>query len=102
MLTFKSLATASAVLSFISGINAERAVDIFKRNQEPSQPSCTDFTPFVYAGCFQDGNPDTLLFKGPNNKNMTVEQCVAFCKGNIYQNPLDLNVLSREYTHTLA
>ncbi len=85
MLSFKSLAAASAALTFFSGVNAGYPVEVVKRNQEPSQPSCTDFTPFVYAGCFENlGSPfpDTLLYKGPNTQNMTVETCVAFCKGS--------------------
>ncbi|KAE8451985.1 hypothetical protein EG329_002150 [Mollisiaceae sp. DMI_Dod_QoI] len=88
MLSFKSLAAASAALTFFSGVNAGYPVEVVKRNQEPSQPSCTDFTPFVYAGCFENlGSPfpDTLLYKGPNTQNMTVETCVAFCKGNDYR-----------------
>ncbi|CZR66188.1 related to beta-1,3 exoglucanase [Phialocephala subalpina] len=90
MLTFQSLATASAVLTFLSGADAGSyyTAELVKRNQEPSQPSCTDFTPFVYAGCFQNlgsPDPDALLYKGPNTQNMTVETCVAFCKGNDYR-----------------
>ncbi|KUJ21127.1 WSC-domain-containing protein [Mollisia scopiformis] len=88
MLSLKSLATASAAFTLLSGVNAGPSVDIVKRNQEPPGPSCTDFTPYVYAGCFQNlGSPypDTLLYTGPNTQNMTVETCVAFCKGNDYR-----------------
>ncbi|KAH8658736.1 WSC domain-containing protein [Tricladium varicosporioides] len=60
-----------------------------RRNQEPSKPSCTDFTPFVYAGCFEDPPspaPHTLLYtSGLSTQNMTIETCVAFCKGNSYR-----------------
>lgn len=102
MLSFKSLAAATAVLTFVSGINAESSLNLVKRNQEPPQPSCTDFTPFVYAGCFENlgsPNPDALLYTGPNTPNMTVEICVAFCKGNIYQNLQDVVNVTVEVNH---
>ncbi|KAL6833351.1 WSC domain-containing protein [Trichoderma sp. SZMC 28015] len=50
-------------------------------------PPCLDeFKPFVASGCFQDGTPGTpqaLIFRSSlSSDNMTVEQCVADCKGN--------------------
>ncbi|KAM0251076.1 hypothetical protein ACHAQJ_008358 [Trichoderma viride] len=50
-------------------------------------PPCLDkFQPFVYSGCFQDGgsgNPNALIFRSSlSSDNMTVEECVADCKGN--------------------
>lgn len=82
MLNLKFFTVAAAALTLVSGVDAA-GYPIKKRNQEPDQPSCTDFTPFKYAGCFQDpSNPGrALLFDGPSNDNMTVETCVAFCKG---------------------
>ncbi|KAH7303931.1 WSC domain-containing protein [Stachybotrys elegans] len=47
-------------------------------------PPCLDpFQPFVYSGCFQDGSPRTLEYRSEqSSRNMTVEACVAECKGN--------------------
>ncbi|RGP78132.1 hypothetical protein FLONG3_3701, partial [Fusarium longipes] len=51
-------------------------------------PPCLDpFQPYVAAGCFQDGVPgnsgSALIYRsGQNQYNMTVEKCVAECKGN--------------------
>ncbi|KAK7418808.1 hypothetical protein QQX98_003670 [Neonectria punicea] len=60
---------------------------------QPSQawnielPSCLDpFQPYVYAGCFnghQDNGRDTLIYRSSQDLQvMTVEKCVAECKGN--------------------
>ncbi|KAG0652200.1 WSC domain-containing [Hyphodiscus hymeniophilus] len=84
MLNLKSFFAASAALTLVSGIS----VDVVRRNEEPAQPSCTDFTPFVYAGCFTDpSSPERALLydSGLDTQNMTVEKCVAFCKGNDYK-----------------
>jgi hypothetical protein len=79
----KSLVVASAALTLVSAESYPRgAYPINKRTQGPDEPSCTDFTPFQYAGCFQDTSaPRSLVFSGPSTSNMTVETCVAFCKG---------------------
>ncbi|KAH8909665.1 WSC-domain-containing protein [Coniochaeta sp. PMI_546] len=48
-------------------------------------PACTaPFRPFVYSGCFADNTPDaTLSFHSDADRyNMTVEGCMAECKGN--------------------
>jgi len=89
MFTFKSLLAATAAATLFSSVISDNIVvernlaTIAKRNEEPAQPSCTDFTPFVYAGCFVD--PSTvrgLLYDSQlDSQNMTVEKCVAFCKG---------------------
>jgi hypothetical protein len=71
-----SFIAASAALTFVSLAHAETfprgAHPIQKRTQGPSQPSCTDFTPFQYAGCFVDVNsPErTLEFSGPSTNNV--------------------------------
>ncbi|TVY89537.1 WSC domain-containing protein, partial [Lachnellula willkommii] len=87
MLTFELFTVASAALTLFSGVNAG-LVTLDQRNQEqPAAPSCTSYTPFVYSGCFKDpGSPRALLYdSGLNTQNMTVEICVAFCKGNDFQ-----------------
>ncbi|KAG5926178.1 hypothetical protein E4U42_003557 [Claviceps africana] len=48
-------------------------------------PPCTEpFKPFVYSGCFQEGkSSNTLLLRSSlDTANMTVEMCMAECKGN--------------------
>jgi hypothetical protein len=71
---FNLFTTASAALTFVSVVHAQ--------DQCSNGPSCTNTTSFVYAGCFQDpSSPRALPFSGPSNSNMTVETCVAFCKG---------------------
>lgn len=87
---FETLSVASAALTLVSVVNAgSYPVEVVRRTQEPSQPSCSSYTPFVYAGCFSDPSvPRALPFSGPSNQNMTVETCVAFCKGSIRKSSL--------------
>ena len=79
MMIFKSFVAASATLALCQGVGAT----VVPR-WNTAGPSCTDFTPFVYAGCFSDpSSPRALPFSSSdlNTQNMTVEICVAFCKG---------------------
>ncbi|KAI0871876.1 WSC domain-containing protein [Hypoxylon argillaceum] len=53
-------------------------------------PSClSPFEPFVYTGCYdngQVGQPEALSLRTDlDQQNMTVEICVAHCKGNDYR-----------------
>ncbi|KAI0402703.1 WSC domain-containing protein [Xylaria palmicola] len=53
-------------------------------------PSCLDpFDPFVYTGCYDNGQPgqkEALTLRTDlDQQNMTVETCVAHCKGNSYR-----------------
>ncbi|KAM4060227.1 carbohydrate binding domain-containing protein [Hirsutella rhossiliensis] len=49
-------------------------------------PCLDDFKPFVSSGCFREGSDPTLIFRsGLDQHNMTVEKCVADCKGNGYR-----------------
>ncbi|KAI1823578.1 WSC domain-containing protein [Xylaria intraflava] len=53
-------------------------------------PSClSPFEPFVYTGCYDNGQPgqkEALSLRTDlNQQNMTVEACVAHCKGNDYR-----------------
>lgn len=85
MFNLKSLLAASAAATLLSGTSASVVV---QRNEEPAQPSCVSFTPFVYAGCFEDpSSPERALLYNSNlpTDAMTVEKCVAFCKGNLYE-----------------
>ncbi|CAM1505383.1 Fc.00g110200.m01.CDS01 [Cosmosporella sp. VM-42] len=48
-------------------------------------PACLDpFQPYIPVGCFQDtGTVPALMYRSSaNNQQMTVEKCVAECKGN--------------------
>jgi hypothetical protein len=78
-MNFKSFVVASAALVLHHGVSASAV-----RRWDTGGPSCVDFTPFVYAGCFSDpSSPRALPFSSSslNTQNMTVEICVAFCKG---------------------
>jgi hypothetical protein len=80
MLSRIALVAASA-LTLISTSSASALIG--KRWDTPL-PSCTDFTPYVYAGCFNDpSTPSALIFRAVtlDGQNMTVETCVSFCKG---------------------
>ncbi|KAI1502236.1 WSC domain-containing protein [Biscogniauxia marginata] len=53
-------------------------------------PSClSQFDPFVYSGCYDNGQPgqkEALTLRTDlDTQNMTVETCVAHCKGNGYR-----------------
>jgi hypothetical protein len=82
MLGPRALITASAAITLLAGVSASPLV---QRNEEPPQPACTSpFQPFVYAGCFfsDPSSPRALLYdSGLPTQDMTVETCVAFCKG---------------------
>jgi hypothetical protein len=55
---------------------------------EVALPPCLDpFQPFVYSGCFQEAsNTQILPYRSPaSSDGMTVEKCVAECKGNGYR-----------------
>lgn len=72
----RSLVAAVATLSLVKSTQAWNV----------ELPPCLDeFQPFVYSGCFQDGTPGTpnaLIFRSSlSSDSMTVEECVADCKG---------------------
>ncbi|KAI1492173.1 WSC domain-containing protein [Biscogniauxia mediterranea] len=52
-------------------------------------PCLTPFDPFVYSGCYDNGQPgqkEALSLRTDlDTQNMTVETCVAECKGNGYR-----------------
>ncbi|KAI0187770.1 WSC domain-containing protein [Xylaria flabelliformis] len=79
MVAIKSLAAITA-LSFVHTAHA----------WYNDLPSClTPFDPFVYTGCYdngQPGQPEALSLRTDlDQQNMTVEICVAHCKGNDYR-----------------
>lgn len=81
MLGPSTLFAASAAFTVLMGVDA---ANISPVSQEPAQPACTKyFQSFVYAGCFKDiGDPRALLYDSKLPVlDMTVEKCVAFCKG---------------------
>ncbi len=82
MVTLSCLAAVYAALIVIPCTEAR----IISRSSEA--PACADFTPFAYAGCFQDPSfPRALPYsdQSMNTQNMTVEYCTAWCKGNGYR-----------------
>jgi hypothetical protein len=50
-------------------------------------PPCLDpFQPFVYSGCYLEGSSQILPYRSQSpSDGMTVEECVAECKGNGYR-----------------
>ena len=60
---------------------------LLPRNDGPTAPPCSvPFTPYLYAGCYTDsGSPRALPFgpDGLDRQNMTIETCVAECKGEL-------------------
>ncbi|KAH8884169.1 WSC-domain-containing protein [Thozetella sp. PMI_491] len=72
------LATAVAAVAIIGRVQATEYI----------LPPCTSpFQPFVYSGCFSNpGNPNALSWQTDLSFNsVTVESCVAECKGNGYR-----------------
>ncbi|KAL8419954.1 hypothetical protein RB594_002923 [Gaeumannomyces avenae] len=78
MSSLRSLVAAAAVVSYAGQTYAWTVA---------LPPCLSAFQPFVYSGCYNDvKKPDTLSFKSPLSRdNMTVEMCVADCKGNGYR-----------------
>ncbi|KAI1752935.1 WSC domain-containing protein [Xylaria castorea] len=79
MVAIKSL-TAITALSFVNTAQA----------WYNDLPSClSPFDPFVYTGCYDNGQPGQMealsLRTDLDTQNMTVEICVAHCKGNDYR-----------------
>lgn len=75
MVAIKSLA-AIAALSLVNSVQAWYT----------DLPSClAPFDPFVYTGCYDNGQPgekEALSLRTDlDQQNMTVEGCVAHCKG---------------------
>lgn len=76
----------------LSGLSSVAAAALIPRNDYAAQPPCTyPFTPFDYVGCYVDpSTPYRALTFNPQipRDNMTVELCVASCKGQSYPRPV--------------
>ncbi|CZR69831.1 related to beta-1,3 exoglucanase [Phialocephala subalpina] len=84
MLNLKISLVSSVFLSLIANASASHVA----KRWTPPLPSCSSYTPYKYAGCFEDpSTPTTALIYRTDlpSGNMTVEVCTAFCKGNGYQ-----------------
>lgn len=80
MLNLKASLVSSVILSFVVNASASHVA----KRWNPPLPSCSCYTPYKYAGCFQDpSTPTTALIYRTDlpSGNMTVEVCTAFCKG---------------------
>jgi len=77
MVVIKSLA-AVAALSLVNSAQAWYT---------ELPPCLTPFDPFVYTGCYDNGQPgqkEALSLRTDlDTQNMTVEACVAECKGKL-------------------
>lgn len=77
-----------AALRTMAAATAAASLVVRSRATEVPLPPCLDpFQPFVYSGCFRDtGNPQLLPYRSPSpSDGMTVDKCVAECKGNGYR-----------------
>lgn len=75
------LRTMAATMAAVALVGHVQATEV------PLPPCLDPFRPFVYSGCFQDtGSPQILPYRSPaSSDDMTVEKCVAECKGNGYR-----------------
>lgn len=77
MTAYRSLAATLAAAAFVNHVNAWN-IDL--------PPCLSPFKPFVYGGCYQDGSPGALNFRSDlDQQDMTLEKCMAECKGNGYR-----------------
>lgn len=73
----------AALRSFAAALAATTLVNHVQAWNIDLPPCLSPFKPFVYSGCFEDGNPNTLSFRSDaDSQNMTIEGCMAECKGN--------------------
>ena len=76
MVSFRASAVVLAAATLVSHVQA----------WVPELPSClSPFQPFVYSGCYQEpgnGNNALAFRSSLDQSNMTIEECVADCKGN--------------------
>lgn len=84
MAGLKLATVAAAAVTFFLGANAASTSE-----GDFCLPSCAEYTPFVYSGCYNDaGSPATQMYTtGLDASNMTVEKCTAFCKGMLSKHP---------------
>lgn len=76
----------AAIRSFAATLAAVALVNHAHATHIDLPPCVSPFKPFVYSGCFQDGNPAALSFRSDeDSQTMTVEKCMAECKGNGYR-----------------
>lgn len=77
MAALRTMAAAIAAVALVGRVQAT----------EVALPPCLDpFQPFVYSGCFLEGSSQVLPYRSPApSDGMTVEKCVAECKGNGYR-----------------
>lgn len=73
----------AALRSLVAAVAAATLVDHASAWYAELPPCIEPFKPFVYAGCFtQLHNPEVLGFRtNLDASDMTVEKCVATCKG---------------------
>ncbi|KAK3302010.1 WSC domain-containing protein [Chaetomium strumarium] len=72
------MAAAMAAVALVGSVRA---------TENPLPPCLDPFQPFVYSGCFSEASGNQLLpYRSHSaSDDMTVEKCVAECKGNGYR-----------------
>ncbi|KAL2019677.1 hypothetical protein VTK56DRAFT_9296 [Thermocarpiscus australiensis] len=78
MAALRTMAAAMAAVALVGRVRA---------TERPLPPCLDPFQPFVYSGCFQDtGNPHIFPYRSSApSDGMTIDKCVAECKGNGYR-----------------
>ncbi|KAF2730129.1 WSC-domain-containing protein [Polyplosphaeria fusca] len=76
-----------ALVLAISLGSAQASNLLFARNNPPQPPCVYPYTDFVYSGCYLDSTSSrSLPFVAEMEfTNATVQQCIAYCKGNNYR-----------------
>ena len=75
---------AAAFAGLVSGAAITSSNRLVARTLAVDNPPCTSyFTPFTYAGCFDDSGPRVMpnVPDGVDNSKMTPAYCQAACKG---------------------
>lgn len=76
----------AALRTMAAAMAAAALVGVTHATERPLPPCLDPFQPFVYSGCFQEGSAQILPFRSDEpSDTMTVEKCVAECKGNGYR-----------------
>ncbi|KAL2256959.1 hypothetical protein VTK26DRAFT_841 [Humicola hyalothermophila] len=77
---------AAALRTMAAAMATAALVGLTQATENPLPPCLEPFQPFVYSGCFQEGNGQILPYRShAPSDGMTVEKCVAECKGNGYR-----------------
>jgi hypothetical protein len=77
----------AALRTMAVAVTAVALVGSVRATENPLPPCLDPYQPFVYSGCFSEASGNQLLpyRSQAASDDMTVEKCVAECKGNGYR-----------------